>query len=1071
MGVYLKNTMPLLSTLAALVIIVNSAEEDLDEYARELRPRTMETDTTNYDGPWRAVKIEPMMTHSTQTDTWDGSLEDPPKRRRPIRKRRRRPQAALRGPQERYLQPGEYRPYNTDNYRPLTETPYRRRKKIDAKQDDWNVRTEAAESPRPFRRKGPKRTSDQESWHEFSEFGDVPGDENLDNNAASPKHETTNYDAEVENSESHQPRLTINQFYNEEKNRNAFATVDVTAEDDDDEPLQFPANKDEYEEQNNPEVKENKSLSEFSLENGSPIRISRNRNENGTPGQENLNDITEQSKPLDPISLKDILQKSKGKSLSELLQQHNLTLADLLSGEKNALSVLKTTELPQTEKETIIELSTTTIAPTTKTSRPFTGKTHSVFEHALDVKKDINLDELSSSEEIVATTFRQSTTESTTTVVTAKTSNTLNKFRLQHSLSNETFNIPLNETFISGKRRRYPTGVRINLRMRPLGNNSYKGQLSRDMINITNRRYQNKNFTKFRQWKELIPAIKNITHTKFNISFEDIDKVTTTLMPEEITTTENMAQFNTINTQSSDEAEMETTNTNTDTIPTTTDNIIETTTYEVIPPVRPSLASRVRTRQNITNLRQQAFVNRLRNIKSKHKIATNKTSPEHLLSELFEMANLVSASEFIAKMKPKPNNTSDVSIDTVTMVDDLTDTSTKSPVQKSIKRSRPREKKLKPSTTAAPIVSTTEKAAKFEIEEILHDSLSSATLSKILRERNMTLSELLEHRERGSSHVHLADIFHNASREPNPPEPFLSKSLIEPISKETYPLRALLEANSHNSTAKPTTAVPYVTQTEYISIPMMMDFGNNVNENGENVGISSLINNFTVETNTHNPTNIMKNVKNEDKIAAILTNRTSRQSRGNEDLITLNEIFSLIQRSRNMSDDMVEHSSNDTSDLTVKKIVLEEDINGDGLIVLEDVQGLDHNPSDEKVEFKSLESDENSPKIVPETVNHNTRSATVVTASIVGLIAVLFLLTFVTFRWKHQQHVFIRKYGSSEDRIPSPVFENRMTTKSSSMRSLSPMLSSNIYSIDTLEKPHDKDCPEYTWDSLRKPYL
>ncbi|KPJ20026.1 hypothetical protein RR48_07491 [Papilio machaon] len=1054
--------MPLLSTLAALVIIVNSAEEDLDEYARELRPRTMETDTTNYDVPWRAVKIEPMMTHSTQTDTWDGSLEDPPKRRRPIRKRRRRPQAALRGPQERYLQPGEYRPYNTDNYRPLTEIPYRRRKKIDTKQDDWNGRPEAEESPRPFRRKSPKRTSNQESWHEFSEFGDIPAEENLDNNAASPKHEATNYDTEVENSESHQPRLTINQFYNEEKNRNAFATVDVTAEDDDDEPLQFPANKDEYEEQNNPEVKENKSLSEFSLENGSPIRISQNRNENGQHGQENLNDITEQSKPLDPISLKDILQKSKGKSLSELLQQHNLTLADLLSGEKNALSVLKTTELPQTEKEAIVELSTTTKTPTTETSRPLTRKTHSVFEHAMDDKKDINLDELSSSEEIVATTFRYSTTETTTTVVTDKT-NTINKFRLQHSFNNETYNIPLNKTFKAGKRRRYPTGVRINLRMRPLGNNSYKGQLSRDMINITNRRYQNNNFTKFRQWKELIPAIKNITNSQFNVSLEDTDQESTTSMPEDITT-ENIPQFN---TQSSDEAEIETTNTNTDTIPTTTVNIIETTTYEMIPPIRPSLTSRVRTRQNITNLRQQAFVNRLRNIKSKHKIATNKTSPGHLLSELFEMANLVSASEFIAKMKSKPKNASDVPIVTVTIADNLTDTSSKSPVQKSIKRSRPREKKLKLSTTEPPIVSTTENA-KFEIEEILHDSLSSATLSKILRERNMTLSELLEHRERGSSHVHLADIFHNASREPNPPEPFLSKSLIEPISKETYPLRALLEANSHNSTARPTTNVPYVTQTEYISIPMMMDFGNNVNENGENIGISSLINNFTVENNTNH---ITKNVKNEDKIAAILTNRTSRQSRGNEDLITLNEIFSLIQRSRNTSEDMVEHSSNDTADLTVKKIVLEEDINGDGLIVLEDVQGLDHNPSDEKVEFKSLETEENSPKIVPETINPNTRSATVVTASIVGLIAVLFLLTFVTFRWKHQQHEFIRKYGSSEDRIPSPVFENRMTTKTSSMRSLSPMLTSNIYSIDTLEKPHDKDCPEYTWDSLRKPYL
>lgn len=64
----------------------------------------------------------------------------------------------------------------------------------------------------------------------------------------------------------------------------------------------------------------------------------------------------------------------------------------------------------------------------------------------------------------------------------------------------------------------------------------------------------------------------------------------------------------------------------------------------------------------------------------------------------------------------------------------------------------------------------------------------------------MTLKELVEHRERGSSQVHLADIFHNASREPDPAEPFLAKSLIEPISKEIYPLKALLEGNMRDTT-------------------------------------------------------------------------------------------------------------------------------------------------------------------------------------------------------------------------------------------------------------------------------
>lgn len=129
---------------------------------------------------------------------------------------------------------------------------------------------------------------------------------------------------------------------------------------------------------------------------------------------------------------------------------------------------------------------------------------------------------------------------------------------------------------------------------------------------------------------------------------------------------------------------------------------------------------------------------------------------------------------------------------------------------------------------------------------------ASARLSKILMDRNMTLNELVEHRERGSSHVHLADIFHNASKEPNPPEPFLSKSSIEPISKETYPLRALLDANHHDPLTRVTTLEPNPSQTQYI--PVVLNFGNNVNENGENMGIMSLFNKLASDANTENST-------------------------------------------------------------------------------------------------------------------------------------------------------------------------------------------------------------------------
>lgn len=49
---------------------------------------------------------------------------------------------------------------------------------------------------------------------------------------------------------------------------------------------------------------------------------------------------------------------------------------------------------------------------------------------------------------------------------------------------------------------------------------------------------------------------------------------------------------------------------------------------------------------------------------------------------------------------------------------------------------------------------------KTELMDLLNDRRSGARLVKVLRQRNMTVDELLEHRKRGSSQVHLAEIFH-----------------------------------------------------------------------------------------------------------------------------------------------------------------------------------------------------------------------------------------------------------------------------------------------------------------------
>lgn len=50
---------------------------------------------------------------------------------------------------------------------------------------------------------------------------------------------------------------------------------------------------------------------------------------------------------------------------------------------------------------------------------------------------------------------------------------------------------------------------------------------------------------------------------------------------------------------------------------------------------------------------------------------------------------------------------------------------------------------------------------KTELMDLLEDRRSGSRLVKVLQQRNMTLDELIEHRKRGSSQVHLAEIFWN----------------------------------------------------------------------------------------------------------------------------------------------------------------------------------------------------------------------------------------------------------------------------------------------------------------------
>ncbi|PNF43709.1 hypothetical protein B7P43_G14538 [Cryptotermes secundus] len=105
-------------------------------------------------------------------------------------------------------------------------------------------------------------------------------------------------------------------------------------------------------------------------------------------------------------------------------------------------------------------------------------------------------------------------------------------------------------------------------------------------------------------------------------------------------------------------------------------------------------------------------------------------------------------------------------------------------------------------------------SARDEILEFLKTDSGSVRLAKILASRNMTLAELIEHRERGSSQQHLADIFRE-SRQPvyQPTDANMSEAY------ETEPNHAII-----NNEVKNVRNLQQINETGIPSIQEMFSF-------------------------------------------------------------------------------------------------------------------------------------------------------------------------------------------------------------------------------------------------------
>ncbi|XP_022118986.2 uncharacterized protein LOC110995896 [Pieris rapae] len=1061
-----RTAMTLLSTLAALVIIVHTAEEEYERSQRGLRARSMDVGSPGYEQTWRAMEVEPMLPNIPQSDAWRNADAEPKRRR--MRKRKRRPQIDQPDllTQERHLS-SNIQSRNTEFGVDPPDTKRRRkhnRKNTWNNQKDWG---DESDVERPIRRRGHrrKRPPTIDSWPRLSEFdhlrpSEAIDEENVWNKETEPIHNENvwNKDSEAIDNEDD---TNIEEENKEDMEENDEDTPDI--------PIEV-VSETNPPENNAPMLQNEKSLSEFSLESlikSSEDGLSFTEVKNKKPQSERnkaLIKIAQNNEPLAPLTLKAILKRSNGRSLSEILQQNNLSLSDLLQGRVNALSLLKSRE---ENSENTNQVGDFEGIPKNKDDGDSTFQ-HSESKQINEYKKTNDPETATTTTEIIYTTESKSTIE------------TLSVSSLNDTAEDIT---TTPKTYV---RRRFPFNLRR--RTRPV-NGTYKGQLSRDLMALTTRKYQkNRNIHRSREWVEYIPSNTKSRKLKPNIenkqnseNYETDSSVSmTTVLVEETTqptqdledtlpTSPNDLEINDSNSftqhkvTDAPESEVFSTTLNSDDVPTTvpvTEKIVTIT-------QKPQIIPHIRSMLNASELRRQALNNRLEKKRLREK---NLSTESHglLQKDVLNADNMQTSSEFIAKTQPSTSNT-DIETDFTTL-EDFMPTEAAPRHHSRMRTTKPQNIRSSLLPKIQPYLTATEETAKLEIEEILNDSMTRARLSRILRERNMTLNELVEHRERGSSHVHLADIFHNASKEPNPPEPFLSKSLIEPISKETYPLIALLEANLQD----PKTNIEDIGETSnYMNIPVVMDFGNNVNENGENMGIMSLFNKNNGSVNNgdgnekpDNNIDVMPEIDRKDEEKQIREGRILGSEKG---LVNWNELFKLLH---NQSQDQEVQPRMSTKSETLQKILLDDDEEGDGIVVFEELdklKGNDVDTSKEDLEFSLLNKIEETRAHPIYNSISNTRSVTVVTASIIGLALVLFLLTYAAFKWKQQSKIIENKQCNNDDRLPSPIFENRKGIRSST-RSKSPMLTSNIYSINTLDTHAGTESPEYMWDSLRKPF-
>lgn len=327
-----------------------------------------------------------------------------------------------------------------------------------------------------------------------------------------------------------------------------------------------------------------------------------------------------------------------------------------------------------------------------------------------------------------------------------------------------------------------------------------------------------------------------------------------------------------------------------------------------------------------------------------------------------------------------------------------------------------------------------------DILELLEDRRSGARLYKVLAQRNMTLNELLDHRQRGSSQLHLAEIFHNKSKT-DVPAPASADHLDIVTAFDNFPTFNLGNVKS----VKPDDIKTDSEGSSYFTSIINIKPTDEVYKEGralreEKVKVPAIA--ATKQAQTERSSDFWNFDADENNVIDDGDGATQKP------IVSSSRLSPLADEVGDSMDAVYKGVEQIENEVARAHDIIDLELSGHGY----------------KRNSVIVESAHNMPVGV--------RSAIIASSSIVGISFLVFIIIFVTCRWRQRRKKTFN-YSENFQAVRSRLPILTRDSGSSSKRSTSPpdvfpggSRSSKINTMD----PNSPEVQEYLYDAMRKPF-